>query len=237
MKKKKEVLGTLCQELTCPGCGKLYNNSYLLPCEHSLCGNCLSKEIKHEKGGQICVRCPSCKENFCFNQEDEVKFPENYLLNSTVTRCRQEGLNTGADGIKKKKRKPKGKINPQQVQIFCQLCDEKDSHIAMKKCVNCNLNFCEKCLRKIHKNKAFLSHVLIDPSSCVEDQIKCFFHPFTNLRHYCIQDKLPICDECKLSTHRNHRLYSLDLAFQCEIAEMQKNVSQFTEGTCIACQI
>ncbi|XP_055502367.1 uncharacterized protein LOC129703709 [Leucoraja erinacea] len=99
----------------------------------------------------------------------------------------------------------------------------------MKKCVNCNLNFCEKCLRKIHKNKAFLSHVLIDPSSCVEDQIKCFFHPFTNLRHYCIQDKLPICDECKLSTHRNHRLYSLDLAFQCEIAEMQKNVSQFTE--------
>ncbi|XP_072329587.1 uncharacterized protein [Scyliorhinus torazame] len=227
MKKKKEVTGTICQELTCPACGKLYNNPYLLPCDHSLCDTCLSKEIKHEKRGQISVKCPLCKENFCFSQEDEVKFPENYLLNSTVTRYRQEGFN--AEKVKKKKRKVKGRISPQQMQILCQLCDEKDNHIAMKKCVNCNLNFCEKCLRKIHNNKAFLSHVLIDPSSYVGSQIKCFYHPFTNLKHYCVQDKLPICDECKLSTHRNHRLYSLDLAFQCEVAEMQKHVSQFTE--------
>ncbi|XP_038673179.1 uncharacterized protein LOC119976621 isoform X2 [Scyliorhinus canicula] len=227
MKKKKEVTGTICQELTCPACGKLYNNPYLLPCDHSLCDTCLSKEIKHEKRGQISVKCPLCKENFCFSQEDEVKFPENYLLNNTVTRYRREGFN--AEKVRKKKRKIKGRISPQQMQILCQLCDEKDNRIAMKKCVNCNLNFCERCLRKIHNNKAFLSHVLIDPSSYIGGQIKCFYHPFTNLKHYCVQDKLPICDECKLSTHRNHRLYSLDLAFQCEVAEMQKNVSQFTE--------
>uniref|UniRef100_A0A4W3KCS5 Uncharacterized protein n=1 Tax=Callorhinchus milii TaxID=7868 RepID=A0A4W3KCS5_CALMI len=229
-KKKKDFAGTLYQELTCPDCGKLYTSPCLLPCEHSLCKSCLSKEIKSETNGLISINCPVCNEKFSFSREDEIKFPENYLLNNTVLRHRQETQNATPEMLKKKKGKVKGKAETQQVQVLCQLCDQKENRAAVKKCVNCNLNFCEKCLRKIHKNKAFQSHILIDPLGFSKDQIKCFFHPFMNLKHYCIQDRVPICEECMLSTHKDHPLYSLERAFQYETEELRNKVSEFKQA-------
>ncbi|XP_069476461.1 tripartite motif-containing protein 42-like isoform X2 [Ambystoma mexicanum] len=215
--------GPLYPELICYGCTKMYTNPFLLPCNDSVCETCLHKmksEMKKDKRGQFSVKCPICKSEFHFESMREIKFPENYLLQIIVKEQKRK--------ISANLLSPSGKeMQPEEIKIFCQLCDVKFPRSSIRRCITCSLNFCEKCLKDIHGNKAFLSHTLSDSTFVTDTRIKCYLHPENEIILYCSTDHTLLCEECYNASHGQHITRSVQDAFQTETKEVLGMSSNF----------
>ncbi|KAJ1088702.1 hypothetical protein NDU88_001858 [Pleurodeles waltl] len=176
--------------------------------------------MKKDKRGHYSVKCPICKFVFHFENVRDIKFPENYLLQIIVKEQKRKMSATMVS--------PSGtEIVAEEIKMFCQLCDEKYPRSSIKRCITCSLNFCEKCLKEIHGNKAFLSHTLSDTSFVTETRIKCYLHPENEIILYCSKDHTLLCDECHKSSHEHHPTRSIQEAFQSETKEVLGMASNF----------
>ncbi|XP_075440406.1 uncharacterized protein LOC142485087 [Ascaphus truei] len=218
-------IGPLYPELLCFGCTKFYINPYLLPCEDTICETCLQNMksgMRQDKRGDIVVQCPICHSEFQFDTLKDVKFPQNYLMKIIVMDWRKK--------IEMAKLPDSADQMLQEIRIFCQLCDTKCKRSTMKKCITCNLIFCESCLYNIHGNKAFLSHTLEDASIQVDNAIKCFAHKGNEIVRYCNTDHALLCEECHRTTHEGHTTYSVHDAFKQETKDLSAMVSNFRKA-------
>ncbi|XP_041126625.1 tripartite motif-containing protein 42-like isoform X2 [Polyodon spathula] len=219
---KDRAKWALYQELTCPACARLYINPILLPCNHSICDACLKKiRVETKNKTSITLKCPACQLQFESAANEKIPFPENHLLKNIMTRNRQ-GAELATNSSKKRK------TELVEDTVFCQLCEQKAARREVKKCVTCKLIFCAKCLKKLHSNKAFLQHSIVNLDwDTGPQQIKCFFHPHFDLIHYCTQLKIVICEECLKTTHKGQPVITLDVAFQDESKELLRLISSF----------
>ncbi|KAK6478720.1 tripartite motif-containing protein 42-like [Huso huso] len=195
----------LYQQLTCPSCENLCEQAQLLPCHHSLCGSCVEKIKKQTCGdiyGRSSATCPVCKSEFNFSKNDIQLFPKNDLLCNIISRYSQESS----------KKSPAG---AEDNNIYCELCLKQRS-LAHVHCKTCKLNFCKKCLQRIHSHPAFQAHFLTDPVNKKSDPISCFYHPEKTLTFYCLTDKTPVCKECTVTGHKTHTAISVQEAYSEE---------------------
>lgn len=180
----------------------------------------MKTEMKKDKRGHFCIKCPICKFEFHFENVRDIKFPENYLLQIIVKEQKRKMSATMVS--------PSGtEMVAEEIKMFCQLCDGKFPRSSIKRCITCSLNFCEKCLKEIHGNKAFLSHTLSDTSYVTETRIKCYLHPENEITLYCSKDHTLLCDECHRCSHEHHTTRSIQEAFQTETKEVLGMASNF----------
>ncbi|XP_014342170.1 uncharacterized protein LOC102350171 isoform X2 [Latimeria chalumnae] len=216
----KEPVKSLHEELTCVGCAKIYLYPYLLPCQDTVCEGCLEKmkrDASVDSEGKV-IRCPICSTQFYFQNTENIVFPENFLIKNILARYRRRSSNTQFLDLQ---------MMPKEKQVFCQICEQKFPERIVKKCITCNLNYCFRCLHKIHGSKAFLSHRLADPTDDFMNEKKCFLHSNRDIIRYCVTDEVLVCEECLRTSHKGHFSYSLQEAFQIEAKELSEVVAQF----------
>ncbi|KAL3871017.1 hypothetical protein ACJMK2_039041 [Sinanodonta woodiana] len=145
---------TIADELTCPVCLELYKDPRVLPCQHSLCKSCLvALHSKKDKDSNCDIQCPSCR--YIFNATNETHidaWPHNFTLASIVSKL-QASLK---DNV-----------------FLCDLCDEDQKRRAIKKCMQCQLQYCKVCVEQLHpKRGALANHKLVHIVDSVEEEHK-----------------------------------------------------------------
>ncbi|MBN3300641.1 TRI42 protein, partial [Amia calva] len=185
------VKRSIYQHLTCPSCKKLFSQPYILPCNHSVCKHCIGvmkKKASCDGSKAKTVRCPVCSVEHCCAQNSTLDFPENHVLGNIVRRqCEEQAQSKNNCPQRKQPLAGEQFVN-------CELC-LKDKKPSERFCKTCSLNFCKKCLRKLHNNPAFQSHTLIEPAKKL-GELACFYHPGKILTHYSFTDGRTVCEEC-----------------------------------------
>ncbi|XP_024299395.2 tripartite motif-containing protein 42 [Oncorhynchus tshawytscha] len=199
------VTRSLALHLCCPACDTLLLQPVSLPCGHCLCRPCLegvrkkppSTKASDAKQPQPCSQCPRCLVHYSLQPGESWHFPENLLLANVAEQLleRLEGLRR----VKQPKNTRAKKI-PLRVTA-CEICCKQRK--AQRYCHTCGLNYCAKCLRKLHGKRAFQVHVLTEPveSGCRDP---CPTHHDRSLSHCCLDDGALGCQGCMEQGHQGH---------------------------------
>ncbi|KAM9305400.1 uncharacterized protein PAF06_013951 [Gastrophryne carolinensis] len=164
-------------ELSCSICLNLYTEPVTLRCGHSFCRLCIGTVLNTQEGSGV-YTCPECRE----------EYPERPVLEKNRKLCNivEQVQSTGEE----------------MAVIFCTYCDHPER--AVKTCLQCESDFCEKHLRKHNKSG---EHVLVDSTGSLEVR-KCSRHREA-LKYYCLEDLVSICVSCCLAGH--HRGHEVEL--------------------------
>ena len=130
------------EELTCSICLELYKDPRLLPCHHSICKSCLVA-LRSKKENDIWLQCPSCRNLFEAKDEAHIEsLPKNFTLASIVCKFRES---LKGDNV-----------------FACDVCEDDKKGRAIKKCLQCQLNFCKVCLDHLNpKTGVLANHKLV----------------------------------------------------------------------------
>ena len=150
-------------ELTCPICMEFFKDPVTLPCMHSYCRSCLISIVQSnatqardgrphqsgqpnvpnvDKSGRV-VACPECRHVAVFNQGIEL-LPKNFTI---------------ANIVEKYRKSQSGEVN---VVVSCDVCVMTPPANAVKRCIDCKLFYCTKCLRYHQEQGILASHTLVD---------------------------------------------------------------------------
>ncbi|KAL3879534.1 hypothetical protein ACJMK2_031828 [Sinanodonta woodiana] len=132
------------EELTCSICLELYKDPRLLPCHHSICKSCLvALRSKQENDSDTWLHCPSCRHLFEAKDEAHIEsLPKNFTLASIVCKYRES---MKGDNV-----------------FECDVCEDDKKGRAIKKCLQCQVNYCKVCLEHLHPKRGVLaSHKLV----------------------------------------------------------------------------
>ncbi|XP_052090171.1 uncharacterized protein LOC127726753 [Mytilus californianus] len=171
-------------ELICALCLEIYNDPRLLSCYHTFCQTCIEQLINkgEEKG---IFKCPLCRSAIT-----STEFPSNIYIQTRVT------------------------FNNEKIK--CELC-ESDENITVK-CIDCDQLLCKNCSSVHRKIKSCKGHKVIEytqtDSQSTTFKIKknsfCKIHTEETLRFHCIKCEVPVCRDCKHTSHEGHRTEDLD---------------------------
>ena len=112
--------------LECPICLEQLKNPKIMPCQHSLCKDCMEKLPRNIHGKQLHVECPICrKENYI----PKNGFPNNYVFQSLLD-DKEQNL---------------------EKMLECPICLEQ---LKNPKMLPCQHSFCmENCMKKLQKHR------------------------------------------------------------------------------------
>ncbi|XP_035675791.1 E3 ubiquitin-protein ligase Midline-1-like isoform X1 [Branchiostoma floridae] len=208
-------MDALLKELSCPACHRLPSDPLVLPCQHSLCTRCiedaLAKQCLVSRKGKKSekedmkkrLRCPSCREEVVFDERGIDRLRPNIALQKIIARVR--GVDLEAD-----------------VEIEtdkdCEVCEQTPAAKAVKKCVSCDLAFCEECLKSVHSRRGFKKHKVTDvglPRQGLPSTITCGEHKEEKANLYCTNCACVICSLCKLvGKHSEHQVRAVAQEYQ-----------------------
>nr|XP_015216429.1 PREDICTED: tripartite motif-containing protein 42 [Lepisosteus oculatus] len=211
--------GSIYQHLTCPSCKNIFSQPCVLPCNHSLCKHCLGaikKKASRDESNLQFAMCPVCNLLHRCEHNGTFNFPENHLLRNIVKRYSQQSKTRSS-------KKKQGLAFEEFVN--CELC-LKDKNISERYCKTCMLNYCKKCLKKLHSNPAFQFHMLTKPVNKEEGELACFYHPEKVLTYYCFTDGATICEECMKVNHISHERAEISEAYINRVKSLNAALEQ-----------
>ncbi|CAB1349187.1 unnamed protein product [Coregonus sp. 'balchen'] len=199
------VTRSLALHLCCPACDTLLLQPVSLPCGHCLCQPCLegvhkkhsSTKASDAQQPQPCSLCPRCLVHYSLQPGGAWTFPENLLLANV-----SEQLLERLEGLRRVKQPKNTRAKETGLRVTaCKICSKQRE--AQRYCRTCGLNYCAKCLRKLHGNRAFQAHVLTEPveGGCRDP---CPTHHERSLSHCCLDDGALGCQGCMEQGHRGH---------------------------------
>ncbi|KAK3611831.1 hypothetical protein CHS0354_040503 [Potamilus streckersoni] len=108
----------------------------IIPCKKACL---LALRSKKDDASDCELQCPSCRHIFQSKDETNVEsLPKNVTLASIVCKF-QESVTGDRD-------------------CTCDICEEGQKARAIKKCLQCQLNYCRICLEQLHPQKGALAH-------------------------------------------------------------------------------
>ncbi|XP_071214282.1 tripartite motif-containing protein 42-like [Salvelinus alpinus] len=199
------VTRSLALHLCCPACDTLLLQPVSLPCGHCLCRPCLegvrkkpsSTKASDAEQPQPCSQCPCCLVHYSLQPGEAWPFPENLLLANMA-----EQLLERLEGLRRVKQPKNTRAKKLPLRMTaCEICSKQRE--AQRYCQTCGLNYCAKCLRKLHGKRAFQAHVLTEPveSGCRDP---CPIHHDRSLSHCCLDDGALGCQACMEQGHQGH---------------------------------
>ena len=188
----KTLLHNLHEEVSCSVCRGTFTDPKVLPCLHSFCLHCLD-EIQRTSGRVGQISCPECRREFRIaGSGTPDQLPTNFRLNSLLdVLVIQECNSTG---------------------VKCGNCDKRSAQCFY--CFQCCVFWCEDCLlghNIIRANREHRVLALKDfQDQDIEDVIKrpafCQkeHHENEELKFFCKDCKVPICNTCVVTLHDGH---------------------------------
>ncbi|XP_033644373.1 E3 ubiquitin-protein ligase TRIM71-like [Asterias rubens] len=186
--------------IECPICLSRFTDPKILDCLHSFCFKCLQELIDKQDPKTDIIICPICKKETSIPDEGLSDLLSCFFLSSLI----DDVINLEG---------PKENINPPV--LTCVWCDEGLEDVS--RCVDCDANFCQTCLKYHAKLKSHRHHQIVhavDSSNerpkdknKIEAQ-KCRKHTDQELCFYCDTCDLLVCLKCAVFDHRasNHNL-------------------------------
>lgn len=177
----------------CSICCDKYNEKRriprVLPCQHTFCTNCLSKQCRRRA-----LKCPLCNH-------------EHYIENGNVDTLPKDYTRIDLNGLLEKYF---GQICKQckknfYVQYFCKTCNVQMCHFCYGQRKNglCSTHEIEK--QEITSSSEILSTYTVNTSS---DNI-CYLtgHEKNEVKYFCYEQSccIPICANCVVDMHKGHR--------------------------------
>ncbi|XP_051469167.1 tripartite motif-containing protein 45 [Apus apus] len=165
----------------CPLCAQPCASPRLLPCLHSLCAPCLRRLARPAEPGLAApprsVLCPLCDARVALPPGGLAQLTPDYLA---------LGRGGGAG---------------------CDLCAEG---AATGRCLTCGAGLCRFCCQAHRRQKKTASHAVMElentkDSSQARKPLLCPSHPTEELRLFCEQCDQPVCRDCVVDRHRQHR--------------------------------
>ena len=112
----------------------------------------------------------------------------------------------------------------------CQQCEENDSPW---KCVECRMSLCQKCKSQHHKIPTLRNHMIIekgkDDGMVVDSLVFCSIHPDEQVKFNCKDCEVPLCIQCKVTLHENHRTETIKDTLQRLLTEVKANMGKLQE--------
>ena len=164
----------------CAICKSVYTFPRILDCFHIFCTPCLEELLKTQSS----LSCPLCRTVFATtNIANFELYPFQDILENH------------------------GKTDDES---SCEMCEAIDIY---SRCKECDQNMCRNCHDYHLKHNTFRSHTIHEHKAKVE---KCINKPESNCDEhnkeyilYCKACNIPICQECKRSSHSNHKTQPL----------------------------
>ncbi|XP_072050640.1 uncharacterized protein [Amphiura filiformis] len=199
------------QDLTqCGICLSLIKEPKALPCLHSFCLKCLSKDAEDRRGTVV---CPMCRQDFLIPPEGIKGFITNFVINTL--KDRQEVLS---------------RLQTKDARIPCSCCGATDNK-AGAYCTDCGGFICEKCVDfhntdlsvNNHKTVPFvdLQSGKVDIKSVMRQEY-CKKHKGQILEFYCKTCDVFLCVGCTADDHSGHTLVNLERATDEQRSEIKK---------------
>ncbi|XP_062616709.1 uncharacterized protein LOC134278407 isoform X7 [Saccostrea cucullata] len=200
--------------IKCPICHDTLRNPKILSCFHHFCAECIEKHHTETQEGNQAL-CPLCRRPFVLDLSGANSLPTCPYAQQVL------------DEIEKRNLEEEERRKCVRLCTANMLCKENLQTIAVFNCPTCQLDLCENCeeahskfakthamisLQKTEAEPDMIAKILSEKSP-----ITCNVHSEFNLKFFCENCDLPICQECELD-HDGHKIATLR-----EIEEQTKN--------------
>lgn len=105
--------------------------------------------------------------------------------------------------------------NEAQVVVWCKYCER---YPAQYKCDDCGDKMCQTCKDSHKEYPHFFNHIIVTYPDCETAKKRCRDHPSQFYTQGCKKCGIPICPECKIKSHYNHK--DTDITTVCENAKI-----------------
>ncbi|XP_013404005.1 tripartite motif-containing protein 3-like [Lingula anatina] len=185
----------------CSICIKVFEDPTVLPCLHTYCKRCLTNYIPDNTPGSTFL-CPLCQKETKLPEDGLEGFLHNYFIDSLQ--------DTVLTPTRKKK---------------CGACAVEGEDVeAVSKCLNCSEYLCGPCAKSHIRFKMLINHKVYTLEQLHSGEhhqelqkfqrVFCPEHKEEPIRYFCLQCQIPICRDCKVLIHDEHKCTSLDTAIE-----------------------
>lgn len=199
--------------LTCRICYDLYVVPKILPCLHSYCQKCLEPLV--ENG---IVQCPECR------LQTEVPggaagLKSNFFINGLLELFQMK----------------------HNKDLECTICSNAQKVVAATaRCLDCKDFLCQLCSQGHCCSRLTLHHKVVNLEEFLAghydtevrflQELCCQDHPQEALRFFCDTCSVPICRDCRMLDHFQHKVVSMASAVQREKPSVEQLIKSL-EGT------
>ncbi|XP_059201984.1 E3 ubiquitin-protein ligase TRIM21-like [Centropristis striata] len=174
----------------CSICLDVFKKPVSIPCGHNFCLDCIKDYWDTNK---TIFQCPLCKEQYLSRPMLRV----NTVIAEIAAKFKQS-VEDGAAGSSEEA----GNGN-----VLCDRCTGAKLP-AVKSCLVCFMSFCDAHLEPHHRIPAMKKHKLIHPVENLESRM-CKTHD-EPLELFCRVEQMFVCQSCKDSDHKSHKIVSLE---------------------------
>ena len=206
------LLGRLRRQTTCPKCHERFKQPKLLPCNHSVCRDCLSLKsgVRKGRGLDYIVSCPACEKEAELTKNGLDSLPAAFFKEHMSRSCARLEKVAGGRG--------------------CEECGGPDAELTSF-CRDCQRVMCGECRSAHGRLRSLSAHVVVgvdeytrelggasSPSATEEPRpsravsllapgsvMKCSAHEGEPLKLYCCTCNALICHDCTVKEHPQAR--------------------------------
>ncbi|CAH1267028.1 USP7 [Branchiostoma lanceolatum] len=184
--------------LECTICLEPFKGPKVLPCLHTFCEGCLEKFVTQQGDVKNKFPCPTCRTDTILPEGGVAGLKNNFfVLSLSDTVMAHKSL-----------------VSKEDHKVQCDVCEEE---VASRGCVPCEEFLCDECACAHHRAKRTRSHEVVGVAELREQLIAktgslksqslpaCPKHQDEKLKFYCKTCQHPICRDCTVLHHKDHK--------------------------------
>ncbi|XP_055524823.1 B-box type zinc finger protein ncl-1 [Wyeomyia smithii] len=178
---------TECMEQDCSLCQNKYVSPRVLACLHIFCEMCLDSLLAEDETKRLdgIIECPTCKQPTKLGPRGISALHQDYILTNVLD------LST---------------IEPSM--LACTSCKSKE--MAISRCNDCANFLCASCDNAHRYMRCFEDHKVVQLEDlrkssekvAIHKPLYCSAHPPENLKYFCFNCQIPVCNECLIGEHK-----------------------------------